>query len=361
MADRHGALICTAINVDISVRAREQLEEIIVGGIPPPPSANIVWGGTWFCPFDGRLMVEMYGAVHCSCGRALPGRLMYELTEFSPHPESRSASPRPIDQSEVAAWIDPATLRQSPTRRLRFRSFVPSPWGIVDKESSLQIRGCEVQGVFTVPRESVAYFTLLDAVIVPRFVDFENGLGRVPNTLLLNARWGRRNNVELVFRSPQPPVLLKNADIHAARTRPFEPVDSICFSASPRKTTAFFTAIGIPLRIDTDAALQETIGKVPEPEPPTADEVAKYFAEVEASHAKSRRTRTWLRVTCAPIIASWTYLLVTAPTHGNPAKGIALFATVAASTIVFPPVIHGAFTGQRDHRARRTADRLLSK
>jgi hypothetical protein len=83
-------LVCSATGADLSPRVRAQLEEIVDGTATPTVECRrdqqLKWGVRWFCPFDARSLTEVDGVLECdACGRAIPGRLVYEIVEFNPH------------------------------------------------------------------------------------------------------------------------------------------------------------------------------------------------------------------------------------------------------------------------------------
>lgn len=53
--------------------------------ITVPPPLRITVGGSWWCPLDGRRMVERDDSIGCpDCGRSL-NPYWYALMEFHPH------------------------------------------------------------------------------------------------------------------------------------------------------------------------------------------------------------------------------------------------------------------------------------
>jgi hypothetical protein len=89
MEVRADYLTCGATGADVSPSVRAQLEEIVdrtVAAVEPRPGNTFRWGVRWFCPADGRPLTEVDGVLRCAaCARAIPGRLVYEITEFNPH------------------------------------------------------------------------------------------------------------------------------------------------------------------------------------------------------------------------------------------------------------------------------------
>jgi hypothetical protein len=72
-----GHLECSATGCDLSGR-------VAADPVPPTPS-TVNWGGQWYCPADGEKMSWQDGLPHCAtCGRTLPGGLIYEAIEFHP-------------------------------------------------------------------------------------------------------------------------------------------------------------------------------------------------------------------------------------------------------------------------------------
>jgi len=89
MTERDGTFVCSATGVDVSRKASQDLRDV-VATVPDRSVAEpgtIQWGGTWYCPADGALMIEAEGVVRCpDFRRPLPGRLLYQLIEFNVHP-----------------------------------------------------------------------------------------------------------------------------------------------------------------------------------------------------------------------------------------------------------------------------------
>ena len=86
--DRDGVFVCTATSADLSPVASAELHAIAENDPDRAPKTALTrWGGTWHCPGDGEPMTETAGHMVCaSCGRSLPGRLLYQLIEFNWHP-----------------------------------------------------------------------------------------------------------------------------------------------------------------------------------------------------------------------------------------------------------------------------------
>lgn len=79
---------CIATGSDFSAKAWQDLEAI--AGSEPGQAADlkIRYGSTWHCPADGAEIRESDGHAACtSCGRSLPGGLLYQLIEFHDHPQ----------------------------------------------------------------------------------------------------------------------------------------------------------------------------------------------------------------------------------------------------------------------------------
>ena len=89
MEVREGALTCTESGSPLSVRATADLEAIVAGTAEPAeprPEHALRWGVNWFCPADAEPLREVEGTLKCdSCGRVVPGKLVYQLVEFNPH------------------------------------------------------------------------------------------------------------------------------------------------------------------------------------------------------------------------------------------------------------------------------------
>jgi hypothetical protein len=89
MEERDGTLTCSTFGSALSSHAQAALKAIVISG-PQADESNrdqpIRWGVAWFCPADGQPLREVRGALLCDvCRRILPGRLVYELTDFNPH------------------------------------------------------------------------------------------------------------------------------------------------------------------------------------------------------------------------------------------------------------------------------------
>jgi hypothetical protein len=238
--------------------------------------------------------------------------------------------------------------------RLRLRSVLPSPWNISRDHNNLRIRSGEIGGVWSIPLHDVGYSTLLDAVADDQFSDFDTDLARAPNSLEVNRRWGWPvNNQELVFWVPQPRPNVHNIDTRDDLVDSFGAIDSILFSASPRKAATFFEKAGVPLRLDVFAAMGETIGTRAHPDPQTAKEIADYRVGVDLETVRVRRARKRLAIACIPLIGCLAYLFVSAPIPGSSPLNVLMVASFSASLIVFPVMIALAYRELRKRRAIR--------
>jgi hypothetical protein len=244
--------------------------------------------------------------------------------------------------------------------RLRFRSVLPSPWGISLDHNQFRIRSGDIGGVWRIPVHEVGYFTLLDAVAEDQFSDFDTDFARAPNTFEVNRRWGWPiNNQQLVFLVPQPRPNVHNIDTHDDLVDPFGAIDSIYFSASPRKTAAFFAQAGVPLRLDVFAAMGGTIGTRAHPDPMTAEEIAEYRVAVELESMRVRRVRKRLAIACVPLIGFWVFFFVSAPIPANSSLHVLVIACLLVSLGVFPVMIGIAFSEYSRRRAIRVARTML--
>jgi hypothetical protein len=80
-ADR-GRLVCPVGGADFSPTMRIWLTDIVTDNPTLSERSTSRRGGSWYCPADRTLMAESDGRVACpSCGRNLPGNVMYQLIE----------------------------------------------------------------------------------------------------------------------------------------------------------------------------------------------------------------------------------------------------------------------------------------
>ena len=73
--------------MDFSINLAVELD--VIATQPPERSTPLTYkvGGSWFCPADGRPMVEAAGRLACPhCDRDLPSLVIYQLIEFHDHP-----------------------------------------------------------------------------------------------------------------------------------------------------------------------------------------------------------------------------------------------------------------------------------
>lgn len=67
--------------------AWRELEAITGSAAGEVAQLKIQYGSGWHCPADGTEIIESEGHAVCTtCGRSLPGGLMYQLIEFHDHP-----------------------------------------------------------------------------------------------------------------------------------------------------------------------------------------------------------------------------------------------------------------------------------
>jgi uncharacterized Zn finger protein (UPF0148 family) len=84
---REGRLCSTATAMEFSEAARRGLAAVAETPAAEPQPSGVRWGGSWHCPADASLMIEVDGHVTCpTCDRSLPPRLLCSLVEFHVHP-----------------------------------------------------------------------------------------------------------------------------------------------------------------------------------------------------------------------------------------------------------------------------------